>query len=118
MSVDRPLLVIVPEDAPVEAWKEGRAEGVTASEAHAIAQGGRGTWRRILTDELNGSRFKGNRHTERGHEREEFLLHFADERLAVCRSTGHCSATPTTRCTGATLTGSASRNVAAGSASR
>lgn len=55
-------------------WKEQRAEGVTASEVHAIATGGRSTWRRILDDKLNGSTFRGNRHTRRGHEREAYIL--------------------------------------------
>lgn len=56
------------------AWHEARAEGVTASEVHAIASGGRSTWRRILDEKLNGSTFRGNRHTARGKEREAFIL--------------------------------------------
>jgi hypothetical protein len=57
-----------------EAWLAERAKGVCASEVHRIANGGRSTWRRILEDKLNGSTFKGNRHTRRGHRREPVLL--------------------------------------------
>lgn len=55
-------------------WLDARAEGVTASEVHAIETGGRSTWRRILDEKLNGSTFRGNRYTRRGHEREAFIL--------------------------------------------
>lgn len=59
-------------------WLAARAEHrITASEIHAIAVGGRASHQRILEDKLNGSTFKGNRHTARGHEREPFLLDFA-----------------------------------------
>ncbi|MCK2031235.1 YqaJ viral recombinase family protein [Microbacterium galbinum] len=61
-----------------------RAAGVTASELHAIAQGGRGAHRRILADKLNGSTFRGNAHTRRGHEREDFLIDWANETVAEC----------------------------------
>lgn len=57
-----------------EAGLAARAEGVTASEIYAIHTGGRSTWRRILDDKLNGSTFRGNAHTRRGHEREPFIL--------------------------------------------
>lgn len=66
-----------------EVWHGFRAEGVTASEIHAIATGGRKTWRRILDDKLNGSTFRGNRHTKRGHEREPVLLEWADGQYGV-----------------------------------
>lgn len=71
---DRELLVIVESGAPEEEWMDARAEGVTASEIHAIASGSRKTWRRILDDKLNGSTFTGNRHTRRGHERESIII--------------------------------------------
>jgi hypothetical protein len=61
-------------------WMEARADHrVTASEVHAIAAGGRSTWRRILTDKLNGRTFKGNATTQRGHTREPFLLAYLRE---------------------------------------
>lgn len=66
-----------------EAWLEMRARGVTASEVHQIANGGRATWRRILDDKLNGSTFTGNRHTRRGNEREPFLIAFAESLLGA-----------------------------------
>ena len=66
-----------------EAWHELRARGVTASEVHRIASGGRKQWRRILDDKLNGSTFKGNRHTRRGHEREPFLIAHAASLLGA-----------------------------------
>lgn len=62
-----------------EAWLEARTSRVTASQIHEIAVGGRATHMRILADKLNGSTFKGNQHTKRGHEREPFLLDFARE---------------------------------------
>lgn len=68
------MLVIVEDGAPEIAWLDGRDEGVTASEIHAIASGSRKTWRRILDDKLNGSTFKGNAATRRGHEREPYIL--------------------------------------------
>ena len=71
---DRELLVIVGNGASEIAWMDGRDEGVTASEVHAIASGSRKTWRRILDDKLNGSTFKGNKATRRGHERESYIL--------------------------------------------
>ena len=71
---DRELLVIVENGAPEIAWMDGRDEGVTASEVHSIASGSRKTWRRILDDKLNGSTFKGNAATKRGHEREAYIL--------------------------------------------
>lgn len=40
---DRELLVIVEDGAPELAWLDGRDEGVTASEVHAIASGSRKT---------------------------------------------------------------------------
>ena len=82
MTVDQmPLqaLVIVPDGAPEDEWLEGRAGGPTASEIHDIANGSIKTWRRILDDKLNGSTFKGNAHTERGHKWEPRLLAEADD---------------------------------------
>lgn len=72
-----PPLLPIASAADQPAWLEGRAEGVTASEIHAIASGGRSTWNRILADKLNGSTFRGNQHTRRGHEREPLLIDFA-----------------------------------------
>lgn len=60
-----------------EQWMLARGEGVTASEVRQIATGGRATWRRILEQKLNGNKFRGNRHTRRGHEREPLLIEFA-----------------------------------------
>lgn len=71
---DRELLVIVENGAPEEEWHDGRDEGVTASEIHDIAAGSRKTWRRILDGKLNGSTFKGNAATQRGHAREPYIL--------------------------------------------
>ncbi len=71
---ERGLLVIVEDGAPEEEWHEGRDEGVTASQAHAIAAGSRKTWRRILDEKLNGSTFNGNAHTRRGHDHEDALI--------------------------------------------
>ena len=69
--------IIVDADAPREEWITARSEGVTASEAHAIATGGRKAWAKILDDKLNGSTFRGNKHTRRGNEREAILIDFA-----------------------------------------
>lgn len=71
------LLIIVPAGASSEAWHYGRDEGVTASEIHRVAQGGRQTHRAILDEKMNGRAFRGNRHTARGHVREAELLHYA-----------------------------------------
>lgn len=73
--------VVVPEDAPREVWMAERGEGVTASEAWAIARGGIQTWRRILEQKMNGSTFRGNRATNAGHAREDALLDEAAEQL-------------------------------------
>lgn len=69
--------IIVDADATREEWITARSEGVTASEAHAIATGGRKAWAKILDDKLNGSTFRGNKHTRRGNEREAILIDFA-----------------------------------------
>lgn len=61
-----------------------RASGLTASELHAVAQGGRGAHSRILADKLNGAKFTGNAHTRRGHEREDFLVSWAGVTLEPC----------------------------------
>ena len=71
---DRELLVIVEDGASELVWMDARDEGVTASEIHDIAAGSRKTWRRILDAKLNGSTFKGNAATKRGHERESYIL--------------------------------------------
>ena len=71
-------VVLVDADAPREAWLEARADQrVTASEIHEIATGGIAAWRSVLDRKLNGSTFRGNRHTRRGHEREALLIDFA-----------------------------------------
>lgn len=70
-------IIIVEADAPREEWLDARGQGVTASEVHAIASGGRAAWAKILDDKLNGRTFKGNAHTRRGHERESILIEFA-----------------------------------------
>ena len=67
-------LVIVPDGAPDEDWQDGRAEGVTASEIHAIAVGSMKARRTILDGKLNGSTFHGNQNTKRGHELEPVIL--------------------------------------------
>ena len=81
----RGLVVVVPEGATEEEWMAGRDGMVTASDFRSIAFGGLSTWRRLLTDKLNGSTFKGNRHTRRGHEREEYLLAWAQESFGGIR---------------------------------
>lgn len=63
-------------------WLAARATGVSASEVHAIAVGGRAAWQRILADKLNGESFKGNAETDRGRRREPYLLAYASEYLA------------------------------------
>lgn len=61
---------IASQDEPL-AWIDARAEGVTASEVGKLS----GTNReQVLDDKLNGSTFRGNAHTERGHAREPELL--------------------------------------------
>jgi len=74
--------IIVSDGTDRPDWLSARAEGVSASEAHAIAAGGRSTWRRILEDKLNGESFKGNAETDRGRRREPYLLAYAAEYLA------------------------------------
>lgn len=71
---ERGLHVIVEDGAPEDEWLDARSEGVTASEIRAIAHGSRKRWRSILDDKLNGSTFKGNAHTKRGHDREGDLI--------------------------------------------
>lgn len=74
---DRPMLVIA-EDAFAD--PDSRGDGVTASEIHDIAHGSRKAWRTILDGKLNGSSFRGNEHTRRGHERESIII---DELLGL-----------------------------------
>lgn len=77
-TTDRAHLVPVTEPgADRDTWLTARAQLVTASVVHGIAVGGRATWQRYLADKLNGSTFKGNTATERGHNREPYLLAFA-----------------------------------------
>lgn len=61
---------IASQDNEVE-WLDARAEGVTASEAPKLSPT---TWSSTLSDKLNGSTFRGNAHTERGHDRESEIL--------------------------------------------
>lgn len=71
---DHGLRVIVEDGAPEAEWMDARAEGVTASEIRAIAHGSRKRWRSILDEKLNGSTFKGNADTKRGHDNEGDLI--------------------------------------------
>lgn len=75
--------IVVPEGASRKTWLAERGEGVTASEVWAIARGGIRTWRRILEQKMNGSRFHGNSATRAGHAREAALLDEAAERLQL-----------------------------------
>lgn len=86
---DRELLVIVEDGASEEEWHDGRADGVTASEVHDIAHGSRKAWRTILDGKLNGTKFRGNAHTQRGHDREAPMVTEAaklDGVVALARS--------------------------------
>lgn len=74
MTYVRPLLIVVPEGAPGEDWHDGRDEGVTASDIHTIANGSIKARRAILDAKLNGSMFRGNQHTKRGHELEPIII--------------------------------------------
>ena len=67
-----------------EEWAAIRATGATASDAHDIANGGRGTHKRIRAAKLAGDGFKGNAHTARGNQREPFLLQWANDFVAQC----------------------------------
>lgn len=80
--IDRPLQMVAADSLGSEEGLAARAAGVTASELHAIAVGGRGTWRRIRDGKLNGATFHGNQHTKRGHEREPYLLAWACSHVA------------------------------------
>lgn len=82
MSELREGRVVVPEGATEEAWLEGRSEGVTASEIHRVARGGPSVRREVLDGKLNGSRFRGNAHTRRGHLRESLLVEAAAAEVA------------------------------------
>lgn len=73
--------IVVPEGAPREVWLAERGEGVTASRAWATARGGIRTWRRMLEEQMNGSRFRGTAATRAGHERELALLDEAGQML-------------------------------------
>lgn len=80
-AIDIPFRIVAADSLGSAEGRAARAAGVSASEAHAIAQGGRGTHRRILADKLNGSAFAGNAQTNRGHEREPFLLAWASRNV-------------------------------------
>lgn len=67
-------VIAVADGAPEEEWLEGREAGPTASRIWAIARGSRKRWRSILDEMLNGSTFRGNAFTERGHEAEAEIL--------------------------------------------
>lgn len=75
--------VVVTEDAPRTVWMMERGEGVTASEAWAVARATIKARRRILELKMNGSTFKGNKATNAGHAREVALLDEAAERMAT-----------------------------------
>ncbi|PPG35184.1 hypothetical protein C5E10_06225 [Pseudoclavibacter sp. RFBG4] len=70
-------IVVVPEGATKDEWHDARGEGVTASRVHEIHVGGRKTWQRILDEQLNGSTFRGNKHTQSGHDLEATMIEFA-----------------------------------------
>jgi predicted phage-related endonuclease len=80
--------IIVPEDAPRTVWMMERGEGVTASEAWAVARAGIKARRRILEQKMNGSTFRGNKATNAGHAREAALLDEAAERMATLTPNG------------------------------
>ncbi|KJL49506.1 YqaJ-like viral recombinase domain protein [Microbacterium hydrocarbonoxydans] len=82
--IDRPLRIVAEDSLGSDEGRAARAAGVTASEAHTIAHAGRGAQLRILDDKLNGATFRGNAHTRRGHEREDFLIDWASENVALC----------------------------------
>ncbi|UUE19351.1 hypothetical protein [Microbacterium sp. J1-1] len=80
------LRVVATDSLGSEEGLAARAAGATASELHAITQGGRGTHSRILQDKLNGAKFRGNEHTRRGHEREDFLVSWAGVTVEPCNA--------------------------------
>ncbi|WP_136056308.1 YqaJ viral recombinase family protein [Microbacterium sp. K24] len=80
--------VVVPEDAPRTVWMMERGEGVTASEAWAVARAGIRARRRIVESKMNGSTFKGSKATNAGHAREAALLDEAAERMATLTPNG------------------------------
>tara|TARA_R100000365_G_C2738880_1_gene67776 strand:+ start:273 stop:1271 length:999 start_codon:yes stop_codon:yes gene_type:complete len=86
---DRELLAVLDADPSEAEWLAGRAEGVTGSEVHHIANGGMGTWHRILQDKLNGARFSGSVATRAGHAAEPRILD------AAARVTGVAELLPT-----------------------
>ncbi|WEK60536.1 MAG: YqaJ viral recombinase family protein [Candidatus Microbacterium colombiense] len=61
---------VASQDNEVE-WLDARADGVTASEVPKLSPT---TWSSLLSEKLNGSKFRGNAHTERGHDREPEIL--------------------------------------------
>lgn len=71
--------IIVPGDAPRELWSAERGEGVTASEALAVARGGLKARQAIAERKMNGSTFHGNAATRAGSAREAALLDEATE---------------------------------------
>lgn len=86
-----PAIIVATASTDRERWMAERGgHTVTASQVHRIARGSKRTWRAIVDDKLNGAKFKGNAHTERGHEREPFLLAAASVFTGdVFDATGH-----------------------------
>jgi len=66
-----------------QAWHGERAQGVTATEVVRLVRGGIQTRRSILADKLHGSDFKGNAHTERGHEREPIIAKWVTRHFGI-----------------------------------
>lgn len=77
--------IVVAGDAPRELWAAERGgESVTASRAWEIARGTMKTWRRIASEQMNGSTFRGTAATRAGSAREAALLDEAADHLATC----------------------------------
>lgn len=67
-----------------EAWKEGRAEGVTATEVAKLIGGGIRTRRSILETKLDPSKgWQGNAHANRGKRRESIIAEWAARRFNI-----------------------------------
>jgi hypothetical protein len=71
------------KDADEGLWLEARARGVTATDVHALAQGGASTRDRILKDKQNGAAFGGNQHTARGHRREPIIAEWVERKFGI-----------------------------------
>ena len=74
---------IVDADADEAAWLAARAEGVTATEVHKLAQGGASARERILSDKVSGSKFRGNQHTARGKRREPIIAEWIERKFGI-----------------------------------